>query len=299
MNLRIGTRRSRLALAQADEVASRLLELGVPSEAVPIVTAGDRGASAVGSLTGIKGLFVGEIVEALRRGEVDLAVHSAKDLPSEDPEGIVVGAVPERADPFDVLVGRSQEVLGPGAVIGTSSLRRQAQLRRFHPDFEVVPLRGNVDTRLRKLESGQVDGLVLAAAGLHRLGVTPPSFRPLPLEEMVPAPGQGALAVQVRADDAATMEVVKRLDHARSRQAFDAERSLVGALGGGCSLPLGAYAERREAGVRLLAVVLRPDGSDLLWAQAEAPSPGQVALEVARSLMAGGAEEILRAARGS
>src|SRR5438552_16524998 len=231
MNLRIGTRRSRLALAQAEEVASRLSRLGVQSEAVPIGTAGDRGASAAESPLGLKGLFVADIVMALQRGEIDLAVHSAKDLPSEDPEGIVVGAVPERADPFDVLVSRSDEALGPGAIVGTSSLRRRAQLARFHPDLQTVSLRGNVDTRLRKLEAGDVDGLVLAAAGLHRLGVTPPSFRPLPLEEMVPAPGQGALAVQVRADDAATMEVVKRLVHARRRQVFDYERSLVGAMG--------------------------------------------------------------------
>jgi hydroxymethylbilane synthase len=299
MKLRIGTRRSRLALAQAQEVASRLDGLGVQSEPVPIVTAGDRGESAEGSPAGLKGLFVADIVAALQRGEVDVAVHSAKDLPSEDSEGIVVAAVPERADPFDVLVSRGPESLGAGAVIGTSSLRRRAQLARFHPDYEIAPLRGNVDTRLRKLESGEVDGLVLAAAGLHRLGVTPPMSRPLPLEEMVPAPGQGALAVQVREDDRQTREIVGRLDHGRSRLAFMAERALVARLGGGCSVPLGAYAEEREAGVRLLAVVIRPDGSDLLWAQAEAPSPEEVAEEVARSLIAGGAEDILQEARGS
>jgi hydroxymethylbilane synthase len=297
MNLRIGTRRSRLALAQAEEVALRLSRLGVQSEAIPIVTAGDRGASAAESPLGLKGLFVADIVTALQRGEIDLAVHSAKDLPSEDPDGIVIGAVPERADPFDVLVSRSDEALGPGAIVGTSSLRRRAQLARFHPDLKTVSLRGNVDTRLRKLEAGEVDGLVLAAAGLHRLGVTPPASTPLPLEEMVPAPGQGALAVQVRADDAGTREMVERIDHPRSRLAFLAERALVAAVGGGCALPLGAYAEQREGGVRLLAVVIRPDGSELLWAQAEAPTPEEVAGEVARSLIAGGAEEILKEAR--
>ena len=297
MTLRIGTRRSRLALAQAKEVASRLSAEGVETELVPIVTSGDRGVSSASSPAGLKGLFVAEIVTALQRGEVDLAVHSAKDLPSEDPEGIVVAAVPERADPFDVMVTRGQEPLEIGAVVGTSSLRRRAQLLRLNPGLKVAPLRGNVDTRLRKLEHGEVDALVLAAAGLHRLGVSPPAARPLPLDEMVPAPGQGALAVQARADDGRTREMIRRLDHHRSRVAFEAERALVARLGGGCALPLGAYAEEREAGVRLLAVVVRPDGSDLLWAQAEAPTPDQVAEEVAGTLLAEGAAEILASVR--
>jgi hydroxymethylbilane synthase len=297
MKLRIGTRRSRLALAQAQEVASRLESFGVQSELVPMLTSGDRGASADRSPDGLKGLFVAEIVRALQEGVVELAVHSAKDLPSGDPQGLVVAAVPERADPFDVLVTRDPDLLQPGAVLGTSSLRRRAQLARLHPELTVTPLRGNVDTRLRKLEAGEVDGLVLAAAGLSRLGLTPPSARPLPLDEMVPAPGQGALAVQVREDDDRTREIVHQLDHPRSRMAFEAERALVARLGGGCSLPLGAYAEEREVGVRLMAVVIRPDGSDLLWAQAEAPSPDEVAEEVARSLIAGGAARILEETR--
>jgi hydroxymethylbilane synthase len=292
MRLRIGTRRSRLALAQAEEVARRLAGPGVDVDVVPIVTSGDRGAKAETSSQGLKGLFVAEIVRALQGGEVDLAVHSAKDLPSEDPEGIAVGAVPERADPFDVLV-TMEGPLGKGAVVGTSSLRRQAQLRRARPELVVRDLRGNVDTRLAKLERGEVEGLVLAAAGLARLRVAPPSVLPFPMEEMVPAPGQGTLAVQVRSGDQATMEIVKGLDDPRSHRAFEAERGLVARMGGGCALPLGAYAEDREGGIRLLAVVIRPDGSELVWGQAEAPTPTASAEEVARILLAGGAGEIL------
>jgi hydroxymethylbilane synthase len=292
MRLRIGTRRSRLALAQAEEVAYHLALLGAETELVPIVTSGDRGVSSVGAAGGLKGLFVAEIVRALQREEVDLAVHSAKDLPSRDPDGVAIAAVPERADPFDVLVTRG-EALVEGAVVGTSSLRRRAQLIRSRPELRLVPIRGNVDTRLAKLEAGDVDGLVLAAAGLARLGISTGHAMPFPLDEMVPAPGQGALAVQARVDDAATLEVVRRLDHPRSRLALEAERGVVAALGGDCSLPLGAYAEERDGAVRLLAVVIRPDGADVVWAQAEAPDPQRAAREVVDTLVAGGAADIL------
>jgi hydroxymethylbilane synthase len=292
MRLRIGTRRSRLALAQSEEVAYHLALLGVETELVPMVTSGDRGVSAAEASGGVKGLFVAEIVLALQRGDVDLAVHSAKDLPSRDPEGVAIAAVPERADPFDVLVTR-QEALAEGAVVGTSSLRRRAQLMRSRPELRLIPVRGNVDSRLAKLEAGEVDGLVLAAAGLARLGLTPRHAMPFPMDEMVPAPGQGALAVQAREDDAATLEVARALDHRRSRLALEAERSVVAALGGDCSLPLGAYAEEREGAVRLLAVVIRPDGTDVVWAQAEAPDPERAAREVVHTLVTGGAADIL------
>lgn len=301
MKLRIGTRRSRLALAQAEEVAYHLALLGVESELVPMTTSGDRGPA--GGATpwgrpdpampfGVKGLFVEELVRALQGGQIHLAVHSAKDLPAGDPEGVLVAAVPERNDPFDVIVTRDGE-LAEDALVGTSSLRRRAQLMRARPEVRLTELRGNVDTRLQKLESGEVDALVLAAAGLARLGLHLPHATPLPLEEMVPAPGQGALAVQARADDDDTREALERLDHGSSRAAFEAERALVARLGGGCALPLGAYAEQRDEGVRLLSVVMRPDGRDLIWAQAEAPEPADVAEEVARTLLAAGAEEIL------
>jgi hydroxymethylbilane synthase len=176
--VRIGTRRSKLALAQAEEVAARLRSAGVDVELVPMSTSGDRGsAPGPGSAAGVKGLFVDDIVEALRAGRIDVAVHSAKDLPAEDPSGVGIAAVPERADPFDVLVTRDGE-LPTHAVVGTVSLRRRAQLLRARPGVRVRELRGNVDTRLAKLEAGEVDGLILAAAGLARLGLTPASAVP-------------------------------------------------------------------------------------------------------------------------
>ena len=280
-------------MAQAQEVADRLAALGAEPELVPIVTSGDRGAAAATSPAGVKGLFVAEIVQALLAGEVDLAVHSAKDLPSQDERGVVVAAVPERADPFDVLVLREPGDLTAGARVGTSSVRRKAQLLRSRPELMPTDVRGNVDTRLRKLEEGRVDALVLAAAGLIRLGVEVPHAVPFPLEEMVPAPGQGALAVQARANDEAVAELCRQIDHERSRVAFEAERMVMAGLGGGCALPMGAYAERRDTGVRMLAVVVRPDGSDLAWAQVEAAGPAEVATEVVRILREAGADAIL------
>lgn len=295
MRLRIGTRRSRLALAQAAEIAALLDARGHDTELVPMTTAGDRGASPDTSPQGVKGLFVAEITDALLRGDVDLAVHSAKDLPSEDPDGIAIGAVPSRDLPYDVLVHRG-DGLGDGDVVGTSSLRRRAQLLRERPGITVRDLRGNVDTRLRKLEEGRVDALVLAAAGLHRLGLEPPHAQPLPMDAMVPAPGQGALAVQTR-DAGEEREAVAALDHAPSRRAFEAERRLVALLGGGCRLPLGAYAEARDDAIRMLAVVIRPDGSGLLRSEVEGPDELEVAAEAAEQLRAGGADAILEDAR--
>jgi hydroxymethylbilane synthase len=295
MRLRIGTRRSRLALAQAEEVASLLRDRGHQADLVPMTTAGDRGASARESPAGVKGLFVAEITDAVVRGEVDLAVHSAKDLPSEDPPGVAVAAVPQRGLPYDVLVTRERE-MPAGAVVGTSSLRRRAQILRLHPGSRFLDLRGNVDSRLRKLEGGEADALVLAAAGLARLGVSPTHAEPLPVDDMVPAPGQGALAVQAIEGDPAA-EAVANVDHGPSRTAFEAERRLVSLLGGGCRLPLGAYAESRRGAVRLLGVVIRPDGSDLLWSQVEADTAEEAAGEAADVLRSAGAAAILEDVR--
>jgi hydroxymethylbilane synthase len=289
VKLRIGTRRSRLALAQAGEVAERLARVGVESEVVPMVTSGDRGAPAAESPAGVKGLFVAEIVRALQAGEVDLAVHSAKDLPAADDEGIVVAAVPPRADPSDLLVMRDPSLLA-GATVGTSSLRRRAQLLALRPDLRIVDIRGNVDRRLRKLEDGEVDGVVLAAAGIARLGATPPSSEVLPI---VPAPGQGCLAVQARADDQATREAVASLDDPDSRVAFDAERSVMARLGGGCALPLGALATVTGDTVRLVALVASPDGSRIVRAESEGATPEGAAEAVSAELLARGAGEIL------
>jgi hydroxymethylbilane synthase len=296
VRLRIGTRRSRLALAQAEEVAGMLRARGHRVEPIPMTTAGDRGASPADSPTGAKGLFVAEITEALLEGRVDLAVHSAKDLPSDDPRDVVVAGVPQRGLPYDVLVTRNPD-LPKDAVIGTSSLRRRAQILRMHPEVRVRDVRGNVDTRLKKLGAGETDAVVLAGAGLARLGVAPEHASPLPVDDMVPAPGQGALAIQAReGSEAAT--IAADVDHPRSRAAFEAERRLVALLGGGCRLPLGAYAEARQDAVRLLAVVVRPDGSDLLWSQVEAATPEEAAGEAAEVLRSAGAERILEDVRG-
>jgi hydroxymethylbilane synthase len=288
VKLRIGTRRSRLALAQAGEVADRLARAGVESEVVPMATSGDRGAPVTSSPAGVKGLFVAEIVRALQEGEVDLAVHSAKDLPAADDEGVAVAAVPPRADPSDLLVTR-EPTLREGAIVGTSSLRRRAQLLALRPELRLVEIRGNVDRRLRKLEDGEVDGVVLAAAGIARLGATPPSSEVLPI---VPAPGQGCLAVQARADDVATREAAAWLDDPDSRVAFEAERSVMARLGGGCALPLGALATVGDT-VRLVAVVATPDGSRIVRAETEAATPEGAAEAASAELLAGGAGEIL------
>ena len=296
MKLRIGTRGSPLALAQANEVADALIASGVEVELVPITTAGDRGADPASDPAGVKGLFVSEIVRALRDGTIDVAVHSAKDLPAgdgaDDERAPVIAAVPERASALDVLVTRDGE-LPSGARVGTSSIRRQAQVVRWRPDVLVKDLRGNVDTRLRKLEDGEADALILAAAGLLRLGVVPEHAAPMSLAEMVPAPGQGCLAIQARASDGATIEALSALDHAPSRIALEAERGLMARLGGGCALPLGAFAEPSARGVQMLAIALSPDGSRIARTEVDAATPDEVAALAALDLSAGGADEIL------
>jgi hydroxymethylbilane synthase len=292
VNLRIGTRSSTLAIAQAEEVRTLLAANGVRSELVPMSTAGDEGADPVDVPTGLKGLFVDTILEALEDGEVDLAVHSAKDLPAEDDVGLIIAAVPVRADPFDVLLLRA-ESFPEGAIIGTSSLRRKAQLLRSFPGVNVEDIRGNVDTRLRKLDEGVVDALVLAAAGLARLGIAPEHGRALSLEQMVPAPGQGALALQAREGDDDTIRALTGLDHAQSHVALEAERSLMWRLGGGCSLPLGAYAEVEPDRVRLTAIVASPDGARAARVEVESDTAEGAASEATKELLSQGAEDIL------
>jgi hydroxymethylbilane synthase len=294
VTLRIGTRRSPLALAQAEEVRLRLSERGVDAEIVPMSTSGDEGAPSVDAHAGLKGLFVDTILDALERVEIDVAVHSAKDLPAEDTDGLVIAAVPLREDPSDVLVLR-ETTLRAGAVIGTSSIRRRAQLLRAFPGVTVSDLRGNVDTRLRKVTEGVVDAAVLALAGLTRLGVTPPRSAPLGSDVMVPAPGQGALALQAREDDLPTLTALAPLDHPGSRAAFEAERSLMWRIGGGCALPLGALATVDGTRVEMLAVVISPDGSRIARVEVVSDSPEGAATLATRELIAEGAEEILEA----
>jgi hydroxymethylbilane synthase len=296
VTLRIGTRRSALAMAQSRVIAEELEALGARTELVPIVTSGDRGATAEASPAGLKGLWVEEIVRALREGEIDLAIHSAKDLPAEDEDDIALAVVPERASPLDVLVTREGE-LPAGAVVGTSSLRRQAQISRWRPDVVLKDLRGNVDTRLRKLAQDEVDALVLAAAGLLRLGIVPEHAAPMSVAEMIPAPGQGCLGVQARSDDDATRSAVSPLEHPDSRVALEAERDLMRRLGGGCALPLGAFAEVRGGRVHLVAAVFTPEGAREARAEVEAPTAAGAAERAERELRALGADEILHAVR--
>lgn len=293
--LRIGTRASRLAVVQAEAVAGLLHARGVQTELITMTTSGDEGVTAADSPTGLKGLWIDTIFEGLRAGSIDLAVHSAKDLPAEDEPDLVIGAVPERSDPKDLLLWREggDGELRPGTVVGTSSLRRRAQLLAAYPQIEVRELRGNVDTRLRKLEEGEVDAAVLAAAGLERLGIEPAFVRTLGVDEMLPAPGQGALAVQCRADARDVHAVLMLLDHRASRLAFETERALTRQIGGGCALPLGALAAVKTDAIRLAAVVASPDGTDVVRAAAEAEDPERAATIVARTLRDRGAQRIL------
>jgi hydroxymethylbilane synthase len=281
--IRIGTRGSALALAQAQSVAERL-----PSaELVPIATSGDRGARTD------KSRFVKEIEEALLAGEVDLAVHSAKDVPGELPAGLAIVAVPARADPRDALCGAaSLEEIGEGAVVGTASVRRGAQLLALRPDLEVRELRGNVDTRLRRLAEGDFDAIVLARAGLERLGR---DGEGVALAELVPAPGQGCLALEARADDGRVAKAVAPLTDREALIALTAERALVTALGASCHTPIGAHAELADDVLRLTAFVGLPDGS--YWIRDELDGdpddPVELGHVVADRLEAAGAREVL------
>jgi hydroxymethylbilane synthase len=296
VTLRIGTRGSPLALAQAELVRFAIAQTGVEAEIVPMKTSGDAGTDAKASPQGLKGLWIDTIMAALRLGELDIAVHSAKDLPAADEDGVVIAATPQRADPRDVLVARTAELeLGPDIVVGTSSIRRAALLRAAHPGIEIREFRGNVDTRLRRLFEGAVQATVLAAAGLQRLGVEPRHARALGPDEMIPAPGQGCLAVLCREDDRATRARLTLLDHAPSHVALDAERGLMRRLGGGCALPLGALARERDGKLELVAAVASPDGTRVARAAVRATTPEAAADAAEGQLLGEGAGEILAA----
>jgi hydroxymethylbilane synthase len=298
--LRIATRRSDLAMAQAGLIRAALQQQGLDSVFVPVDTTGDRQGGES------KERWVDAIVDVLRTGEADLAVHSAKDLPAQDPDDLVIAAVPERVDARDVLVAADPAFLDQvghpraGARVGTSSLRRAAQLRASFAGLEIVELRGNVPTRLRKVTAeGVADIAVLAAAGLERLGLRPAYSVPLGVDVMVPAPGQGALAVQCRADDRALQASLLALDHRTSRITLAAERALTRALGGDCALPLGAIAAMKGDTVRLAGCVAMPDGSEIVRAAAESEAPERAAEIAAAALRAQGADRILDATRQS
>ncbi len=252
MLLRVGSRGSRLALTQAEAAASRLRGPGVEIALVPITTAGDKDRSKPFGEIGSRGVFVKEIEEALLDGRIDVAVHSAKDMTSSDTEGLVVGAYLEREDPRDALCGASE--LGPGMRVGTASVRRRAQLLVLEPSLSIEPLRGNIDTRLRKRRERELDAVVLAACGLDRLGLADEIGRRFAPEEMLPEAGQGALALQVRVGEE---EPVAEVDDAETRRRVEAERAVVFAIGGGCLAPVAAHHD----GSRLTALVAAEDGS--------------------------------------
>jgi hydroxymethylbilane synthase len=296
MRLRIGTRGSALALWQAEHVKDRLAALGHEAELVPITTTGDRLLDRRLELVGGKGAFLKEIEEALLDGRADLAVHSLKDVPTALPQGLRLAAFLERADPRDALVSAGRVPLAKlpaGARLGTTSLRRQAQVRALRPDLEVVDLRGNVDTRLRKLGEGQYAAILLAVAGLTRLGRAGEATEILDPEVLLPAPGQGAIAIECRSEDRRAAEAVAPLDHPPTARCVGAERALLAGLGGGCNLPLGAYAVEQGPGVWLRAFVARVDGGVLLRGEIRAADAGEAGRRLAEDLLARGAAALM------
>jgi hydroxymethylbilane synthase len=310
--LRIGTRGSPLALWQARAVAAALADRGTPSELVTISTGGDQKPTAPLETIGGKDVFVREISDALLAGHVDLAVHSAKDMSAVPPAGLAIGAVLPREDPRDALVlRRAPGGAGPALLsgarfppaallpedsrIGTGSPRRVSQLRRFLPGARFASIRGNVDTRLRKLDAGEADALVLACAGLRRLGLAQRITAAIAVIDCVPAPGQGIIAIEVRSTDARTTELVGGLNDPATRAALAAEQSVVAGLGGGCQLPLGAYAQVEGRALSIRAVVASLDGRVMIESESlgDPDHPVEAGGRAATDLMARGAREIL------
>jgi len=301
----LGTRASALARAQTELVIALLVTArpGLECATEVVATAGDRTQASGEPLPEIggKGLFTAELERALRDGEIDLAVHSLKDLPTEDPDSVVVAAVTARADVRDCLVARGGATLAelpPDALVGTSSLRRAAQLRALRPDVEVRSIRGNVDTRVRKVMDGEFDAAVLAAAGVRRLGLEQAVTEWIPSETMLPAPGQGALAVQCRADDDPLRALLAELDDPAARAETTAERAFLHALGGGCAAPVAALAVTTTTPrVRLQGLVAAVDGADVVRVRGEG-EPRELGERLAEEALAGGADRILAAIRG-
>jgi len=294
--LRIGSRGSQLALWQANHVAALLRAKGHTVEIEIIKTTGDKITSVALAKVGTKGMFTKEIEEALHDKRVDLAVHSLKDVPTDLAQEFELAAIMKREDPRDAFISvrfSSLEELPHGAKVGTSSLRRQCQLKSVRPDLEVFPLRGNVDTRLRKLESGEYDAIILAAAGVLRLGLETHVRSRISADVMCPAVGQGALAIEIRRGDQQTKTLLAFLDDADTHAAIDCERALLGSLGGGCQVPIGAYAEKRGGRLFLRAMVGRPDGSQILREQADGTDGVKLGRETAQTLLWRGGDKIL------
>jgi hydroxymethylbilane synthase len=304
--LRIGSRGSQLALWQANYISSLLHARGHEVEIEIIHTTGDKitdvPLAQVGTKGGLgKGIFTKEIEEALAAGRIDLAVHSLKDLPTELPEGFEIAAITTREDPRDAFCSRNYskiEDLPHAARVGTSSLRRQAQLKAIRPDLDIHPLRGNVDTRLRKLEQGEYAAIILASAGLKRLGKTEMIQQILSAEVMCPAAGQGALGIEIRKGDAATRTLITFLDDPSARLATTCERALLNRLGGGCQVPIGALAETRNGKLHFESIVADPDGSKLLRDSRDGDDPQKLGNEAGEALLSRGGDKILEAVYG-
>ena len=296
----IATRRSRLALWQAEHIQKELRRLhpGLTVDLLPMSTKGDEILDRSLESVGGKGLFVKELENAMADGRADLAVHSIKDVPADLPEGFMLAAISAREDPRDALVSNRFATLAEmprGAVLGTSSLRRAAQVRERHSGLEVKLLRGNVETRVAKLDRGEYDAIVLAVAGLVRLGLAARIRSRLSLEESLPAPGQGALGIECLAARKDVQQMLAPLADATTAQCVRAERAVSRALGGSCTLPLGAYAEMRDGKLNLTALVASEDGRRVLRARAAGSDPEEVGARVARSLRDQGADAVLGA----
>ncbi|HEV2616214.1 MAG TPA: hydroxymethylbilane synthase [Candidatus Acidoferrales bacterium] len=301
--LRIGSRGSKLALWQAEHIRQRLVrDCGAKSEIVVIKTSGDNFQIAPIAEIGGKGIFIKEIEDALFDQRVDIAVHSMKDVPTVSPRGLCFPAITKREDPRDCLVSRDSESLADlpfGAHVGTSSLRRQSQLRYFRKDLQVAEMRGNVDTRLRKLETEEFDAIVVAKAGLDRLGLSDRIAEVIAPEIILSAVGQGALAIEARVGDEALREMLASFDDGETRAAVTAERALLAELEGGCQVPLGAWGRIENGELRLDARVLAADGSECIarsTSGSAAANPDEIGRRLARNLLDAGADRLLKLA---
>jgi len=294
----VGSRRSQLAMTQTHWVCDQLTEY-VPDLDIcieGITTKGDRILDLTLSKIGGKGLFIKEIEQALLDGRIDFAVHSMKDMPAEMPEGLVIASVPARVDARDAFISRSAASLRglpQEARIGTSSLRRTAQLARLRSDLTIVPLRGNIDSRLEKMREGKMDAIVLACAGLIRMGWEDQITERLSVEQSIPAVAQGALAIQCRSEDLETRSIVGLLNDETTARTVAAERAFLGALNGGCQVPIGAYASAYEHGLRLVGMVAEPDGSVILKESLDGAAPEALGRQLAALLLDQGARGIL------
>ena len=301
MRLTIGSRGSQLALWQANHIASRLREHGHDVAIEIIHTTGDKITDVALANVGAKGMFTKEIEEALAARRIDLAVHSLKDLPTDLSSQFEIAAVPAREDPRDALCSTkygSIDELPQSALVGTSSLRREAQLRALRPDIRIHPLRGNVDTRLRKLEAGEYDAIILACSGLRRLDRADAIREVIPVDILCPAAGQGALAIEIRAGDSKVGATLKFLDDVATRAEVECERALLRKLGGGCQVPIGASAKWHDNKLSLRAVVASPDGRTALRESGEGRDPDALGIAVGEAILRKGADAILQAVYG-